>query len=336
MNLPDAAPVLDLIDAFRGSKAMFTAAAMGLFDRLHDAPSTAADLAAQTGAHAGAMERLLDGLAALGLLEKRDAVYRNGPVAETYLWSGSPHSLDGYVRYSDDALYRMWGDLEGAVREGAPRWQAVFGIEGGIFSGFFRTEEAKRAFLRGMHGFGMLSSPRVVEAFDLSGYRQMVDLGGATGHLVLAACERYPELRGVVFDLPQAAALAEEYRALSPVADRVEIRSGDFFEDELPRADLYAVGRILHDWPDEQIERLLSKIAGTLPANGALLVAEKLLAEDGVGPVAVNLQSLNMLVVAEGRERSLTDYARLLRKAGFRDVEGRRTGSPLDAILARK
>jgi acetylserotonin N-methyltransferase len=336
MNLPDASPVLDLIDAFRSSKTMFTAAGMGIFDRLHDAPSTAADMAAQTGAHSGAMERLLDGCTALGLLEKRAGMYHNAPVAETYLWSGSPRSLDGYVRYSDDALYRMWGDLEGAVREGTPRWRAAFGLEGGIFSGFFRTEEAKRAFLRGMHGFGMLTSPRVVGAFDLSAYRRMADLGGATGHLVLAACERYPDLRGVVFDLPEAAALAEEYRALSPVGDRVEVRAGDFFEDDLPQADLYAVGRILHDWSDEKIERLLAKIVRALPANGALLVAEKLLAEDGVGPVAANMQSLNMLVVAEGRERSLSDYTRLLRAAGFTKVDGRRTGAPLDAILARK
>lgn len=336
MNLPDPSPVLDLIDAFRGSKTMFTAAGMGVFDRLHDAPSTAADMAAQNGAHPGAMERLLDGCAALGLLEKRAGVYHNSPVAEIYLWSGSPRSLDGYVRYSDDALYRMWGDLEGAVRQGTPRWRAVFGLEGGIFSGFFRTDEAKRAFLRGMHGFGMLTSPRIVEAFDLSGYRRMADLGGATGHLVLAACERYPDLRGVVFDLPEAAALAEEYRALSPVRDRVEVRAGDFFEDDLPPADLYTVGRILHDWSDEKIERLLAKIVRALPVNGALLVAEKLLAEDGVGPVAANLQSLNMLVVAEGRERSLSDYTRLLRAAGFTHVDGLRTGTPLDAILAKK
>jgi acetylserotonin N-methyltransferase len=282
------------------------------------------------------MERLLDTCAALGLLEKRDGVYRNSPAAETYLWTGSAHTLDGYIRYSDEVLYPMWGELESAVREGSPRWRQVFGLRGGIFSGFFRTEEAKRGFLRGMHGFGMLTSPYVVETFDLSGYRKMADLGGATGHLVLAACERYPGLRGVVFDLPAATALAEEYRALSPVGERVEVVAGDFFEDALPEADLYAVGRILHDWSDETIERLLRKIVAALPPSGALLVAEKLLAEDGVGPAPANLQSLNMLVVTEGRERSLGDYTRLLQAAGFTHVDGRRTGVGLDAILARK
>ena len=112
--------------------------------------------------------------------------------------------------------------------------------------------------------------------------------------------------------------------------------AGDFFGDELPEADLYAVGQILHDWPDEKIDRLLNKIFARLPTGGGLLVAEKLLEEDGVGPVAANMQSLNMLVVTEGRERSLGEYTALLRRAGFDDVQGRRTGVPLDAVLAVK
>jgi len=43
-----------------------------------------------------------------------------------------------------------------------------------------------------------------------------------------------------------------------------------------------------------------------------------------------------MLVCTEGKERTLSEYARLLETAGFREIQGRRTGSPLDAILAIK
>jgi acetylserotonin N-methyltransferase len=96
------------------------------------------------------------------------------------------------------------------------------------------------------------------------------------------------------------------------------------------------VGRILHDWTDEKIATLLAKVFRHLPAGGAILVAEKLLNPDGVGPVPANMQSLNMLIVTEGKERTLDDYARLLHRAGFVQVEGRRTGTMLDAILAIK
>jgi acetylserotonin O-methyltransferase len=336
MSLPNPDPVLDLIEAFRHSKTMFVAVSMGLFDRLSKSPSTAAELAARLRANTGATERLLDACAALGFLRKESGVYRNEAVAETYLCTESPHSLYGYIRYSDEALYPMWGNLADAVKEGAPRWLQTFGLDGPIFSSFFRTEQAMRDFARGMHGFGMLTSPKVVSAFDLSRFRRMADLGGATGHLVIAACEAYFELRGTVFDLPQVAALAREQVDLSNARSRIEIVAGDFFVDELPPADLFALGRILHDWPDDKIDLLLRKIHARLPAGGALLLAEKLLNEDGVGPLAANMQSLNMLVVTEGRERTLGEYAKLLHEAGFGSVEGRRTGTALDAILASK
>jgi acetylserotonin N-methyltransferase len=182
----------------------------------------------------------------------------------------------------------------------------------------------------------MLTSPQLVSAFDLSRYRRLVDLGGATGHLAIAACERYAELHAVVFDLPRVTALAREQISKSPAFERIEVVAGDFFEDELPAADLYYVGRILHDWTEGKIERLLGRIFERLPHGGALLIGEKLLEEDGVGPVWANMQSLSMLIVTEGRERSLNEYAGLLRRAGFGEVEGRRTGAASDAILAVK
>jgi acetylserotonin N-methyltransferase len=293
-------------------------------------------MAAALGADPDALDRLLAACAALGLLRKDGRVYRNEPVAEAYLRVESPDSLTGYISYSDRALYPMWANLEAAVMEGTHRWSQTFGWDGPIFSSFFKTEAAMRDFLRGMHGFGTLTSPKVVAAFDLERFHRLVDLGGATGHLAIAACERYPTMRGVVFELRQVARFAREQVALSPAADRIEVIEGDFFEDELPPADLYAVGQILHDWTDEKIGILLGRVLERLPSGGALLIVEKLLNEDGVGPLGANMQSLNMLVVTEGKERSLSEYERLLRGAGFGEVEGRRTGARLDAVLAMK
>jgi acetylserotonin O-methyltransferase len=336
MNLPDPEPVLYLSEAYRRSKTMFSALSMGVFDRLHVSPATAQQVAHYLNSNPHAIGRLLDACAGLGLLRKQEGIYSNTPIATTYLVATSPHSLYGYIRYSEEVLYPMWGDLAGAVRAGAPRWLQTFGLDGPIFSSFFRTDEAMRDLARGMHGFGMLTSPKIAAAFELDRFRSLADLGGATGHFAIAACELYPQLHGIVFDLPQVAILAREQVDLSSARERIEVVAGDFFEDQLPAADLYALGRILHDWSDEEIGLLLRKILSGLPAGGALLIAEKLLNEDGVGPVSANMQSLNMLVVTKGIERSLSQYERLLRNAGFAEVKARRTSTPLDAILAVK
>jgi len=287
---------------------MFTGVKLGIFDGAR--PTDCKELA-----------RLLDACVALELLEKRDGGYVNTPQADKYLRSDSPDSLTGYIHYSNDALYPMWAHLDDAVREGTPRWRQTFGVQGGIFSGFFKTERDKREFLKGMHGFGRTCSPAVAAAFDLSRFHRLIDLGGASGHLAEAVRERYPQIQTHVFDLPEVAALYPGTIA------------GDFFTDPLPEADLYSLGRILHDWSDDKIRRLLAKVHASLPAGGGLLIAEKLLAPDRV---SAHMQSLNMLIGTEGRERSAAEYEALLRAAGFSKVESSVTGAYLDAVLAIK
>jgi len=334
--IPAPSQIMDLIEAFRRSKVMFAAVSLGIFDLLERKPADAATLATKLRVEAEPLERLLDACVGLKLLRRNGGGYKNEPVASIYLCRNSERALTGYILYSNDVLFRLWSHLEDAVREGTPRWKQEFGIEGGIFDHFFRTEAAKQTFLQGMHGLGVLSSPKVVEAFDLSRFRRLADLGGATGHLAITACERYPGLRAVVFDLPQVIEAARAQASRSPAAQRVEVMAGDFFRDELPEADLFAMSRILHDWSPDKIHKLLARIYQRLPAGGGILISEKLLREDKTGPSSAQLQSLNMLVCTEGKERTLVEYCRLLEAAGFRNVQGRITGSPLDAVLAIK
>jgi acetylserotonin N-methyltransferase len=315
---------------------MFSAVSLGVFDRLGDGPADVAAIAQELGASADALERLMDSCVALRLLDKDGPLYSNSAVAGTYLTRSSPKTLTGYVLYSDRALYPLWGNLEAAIREGTNRWKQTFGGEASIFEHFFRTEEARQDFLSGMHGFGQLSSSAVVSAFDLGRFHRFVDLGGGTGHLALAACARYPQLKGVVFDLPAAIATAKNHAGGVASGVCITHMAGDFFSDPLPEADLFALGRVLHDWSEEKICRLLRKVWERLPGGGALLIAEKLLDDDKTGPVPALMQSLSMLVCTEGKERTLAEYTELLRHAGFAHVEGKVTASPLDAILARK
>ncbi|MBI5086998.1 MAG: homocysteine methyltransferase, partial [Acidobacteria bacterium] len=279
---------------------------------------------------------LLDGCAGLGLLVKFGDKYGNSAVADVYLRQGSGLSLAGYILYSDEVLYPMWAHLDDAVREGTHRWSQTFGWEGGIFEHFFRTAESRKTFLNGMHGLGLLSSGEVVRVFNLNRFQHMVDLGGATGHLAIAACERYGSLRGTVYDLEGTVEYARPYVEASTARERLAIQAGDFFRDELPRGDLYALGRIVHDWNEERALTLLRRVHDALPAGGGVLLAEALLDEDGTGPVSAQMQSLNMLIATEGRERKPSEYKALLEQAGFENVEARRTGAPLDAVLAIK
>ena len=331
MTPPDPGPVLDLIEAFRRSKTMFAAVSLGVFDRLAAGPAEAHEIR-NRDEDPDAFERFLNACVSLGLLTKAGDAYANSPAADAYLRRDSPRTLTGYINYSNDVLWQIWAHLEDGVREGTNRWKQTFGLDGPLFSAYYSTEERKHEFLLGMHGYGMISSPGVAAAFDLSRFKRLVDLGGATGHLPMAILERYPAMETAVFDLPAVIEVAGRFTRGS----RVELFAGDFFRDPLPPADLYSLGRILHDWGDDKVRRLLGRICEALPAGGGLLIAERLLDDDLLGPVSTQMQSLNMLLATEGRERSFAQYAELLGEAGFGEVEGKRTGLPLDAVLALK
>jgi acetylserotonin N-methyltransferase len=332
----DAQLVIDLMDGFRASKAAFTAVSIGVFDRLHQGPATCEELAGEFHCHPEALERLLGACAGLGVIKVDQQRYHNLPVATRFLRLASAESLCGYIIYSERVLYRLWAHLADAVREGTHRWEQEFGRKENLFDHFLSTEQEKRTFLAAMHCMGLLSSPSAVSAFDLSSFARLVDIGGGTGHLVIEACRRYPRMRAAIFDLPSVAPVAADYIAQGGLQDRIEILQGDFFRDALPPADLYGLGRVLHDWSDEKVAELLRKIHDSLPAKGGLLICEKLLNEGRDGPATAYLQSLNMLVVTEGRERSASEYEALTRAAGFSRFRFHRTGQPTDVMLAEK
>ncbi|MBI2689171.1 MAG: homocysteine methyltransferase [Acidobacteria bacterium] len=325
---PSPQTVTGLIDAFRRSKTMFTAIELGVFEAT---PTTAEAFAKANKTNLRATTLLLDACVSLGLLAKEDGTYSNTPESEVFLKRSSPRTLAGYALYSNRVLWRLWEHLPDAVREGSHRWPQAFHTEGPIFDHFFRTEESKRTFLTGLHGFGMLSSSQAIAAHDLRAVKHFVDLGGGTGHLALAFVDQYPDARATVFDLPQVIPLTREI-----TGGRVQCVAGDFFSDPLPPADCYAVARILHDWSPAKIERLLNKIHAALPANGCLLICEMLINDTRTGPTLAMMQSLNMLTCTEGQERTAAEYEALCKAAGFRRVSAKVTGAPVDAVLAIK
>ena len=332
---PDPSIVIELVSAFRKSKVLFAACELGVFDALQSGPKAGVELAEQLKCNPDALQRLLGAAVMLGLLTQSDGRFDNTSAAAAYLTSDSPRRMLGYINYSSAVLWKMWDNLPGAVVEGTHRWKQTYDLDGAIFSHFFRTDWQRREFIQGMHAYGLISSPQVVDAVDLGRFRTFADLGGATGHLTVAACRRWPNLRGVVFDLNEVIPITKEF--IPPdVAERIDVIGGDFFADELPKADVYALGRIIHDWSEPKIRLLLAKIYAALPSGGALFLAEKVLDDSKASPEWAVLQHLNMLTVAEGKERTQGEYAELLQDMGFKDITCHRTTSPLDVVLGLK
>ncbi|KAJ7395479.1 N-acetylserotonin O-methyltransferase-like protein [Pitangus sulphuratus] len=330
--------ILELMDGFRASKALFVASKLKMFDHLkHKGPVKAVDIANEIGTSVCGTERLLDACAALGLLEKTPQGYSNTDSANTFLTSDGEYSLHGYIIHSNDHLWPLFTNLESAVKEGSRQNHRAFGKkEEDLFKDYYHSQEGKQRFMAAMHSIAHLTARDVATAFDLSRFKSACDLGGCTGALAHELVQIYPNLKVTVFDLPEVIANTSYFQPSGQDTAPVTFVSGDFFKDNLPEADLYILSRVLHDWPDEKIHVLLSKISALCRPGCAILLAEMVLDDEKKNRSRALLQSLNMLVQTEGKERSGSEYQALLEQHGFTNVKIRITGNLLDVILCVK
>nr|XP_045729850.1 probable bifunctional dTTP/UTP pyrophosphatase/methyltransferase protein isoform X2 [Mirounga angustirostris] len=327
---PFPAGLLELVEGFKASKALFIACKLKVFDVLKDeAPLKAVDIAGKIDASVCGTERLLDVCVALGLLEKTDRGYCNTDLADLHLASDGEYSLHGLAMHSNDHAWNLFTDLELAVREGA---NAAFGRKA---EDPVQSKQTKLQFMRAMHGLTNLTARQVATAFDLSRFSSACDLGGCTGALARALTQEYPRLKVTVLDLPEVIEHVPCFQPEGRQTERVSFVPGDFFKDGLPEAELYILSRILHEWPDDKVHELLSRVSDSCKPGGGILVAETVLEEKR--PARGSLPaSLNLLVRTQGRERSLPQYRRLLELHGFWDVQLAHAGDRLDVVLGTR
>ncbi|XP_063355031.1 acetylserotonin O-methyltransferase 2 [Pelmatolapia mariae] len=331
--------LLEYFNGFRVSKVIFSACELGVFDLLlrSQEPLSAQHVAQELGTSLDGMERLLDALVGIEILEveKTDgtALYSSTDVANLYLAKGSAKSLHDMIVYQSQTIYPLWNNLVDAVREGKNQNEKTFGLPAEeVFQAIYRSEEDMLKFMGLMNSSWVLDGHDVVTAFNLSGFQNIVDLGGCTGALAREMAKAYHSSTVTVFDLQQVVETAQKH--FSQENDTIVFQSGDFFTGEIPTADLYVLARIIHDWPEEKCLMLLKKIYDMCAPGGGVLLVEAMLFENRRGPVMTQLFSLNMLVQTKGRERPPSEYTHMFSKTGFKNIQVCRTGKSYDAILA--
>jgi hypothetical protein len=299
---------------------VYVAAKLGLPDLLKDSPRASRELAAELGAHADTLHRVLRGMVGVGLVtETRDGRFALD-AAGHLLRSDAPDGLRGWmIRYAELGL--AWGGLLHAVRTGEPPFAHVFGEP--AFARFAREPACHP------HQFetSWESAQAVAASYDFAPFETVVDVGGGDGIVLAAILRRYPRLRGTVLDYPHQAARARRVAERVGVADRSRFVIGDFFEG-VPAGDAYVLRKVLHDWDDTPAARILQRCRQAMSERGRVIAVEDLLPERAVGES--HRGDVMMLVETGGRERTEAAYRTLFATAGLALTEIRplRDGQP--------
>ena len=230
----------------------------------------------------------------------------------------------------------IWNDLGPALRTGKPQNEVKHSGKS-IFEELYANQAQLGTFLSAMTGFQAGNFMALAEKFDFSRYKRVADIGGALGLLSCLVGKRHPHLQFTSFDLPPVAAHAHQQITKMGMADRVTVVSGDFFADDLPKADIVTMGNILHDWNLEKKKILIAKAFAALPKGGALIAVENLIDDARRENAFGLLMSLNMLIeFGDAFDYTFADFQSWCREAGFTKFEVISLAGPTSAAIAYK
>lgn len=288
-------------------------------DALAQGPQTADELVRKAGirAHPVALHRALRACAALGIVTE-DSAGRFGPTRlSALLTRNAPGTLKRFVEYSGGLLWKVWTGLPDGLATGNSQARTQLGME--FFDYLAANPQALEEFGETSKAHSAVTNAGVLERYDFGGIRTLLDVGGGAGHLVAGVLDRYPDVRGIVFDLPEVveALPAQVGARRDDVARRLSYAAGDMFK-EVPAADAYVLKLILHNWDDAACATILRNVCARLERGGRVIAIDTVLPPLGdVSDVPSKLLDVNMMLLLPGKERTRVEWEALYRGAGL-------------------
>lgn len=204
--------------------------------------------------------------------------------------------------------------LTDTLRTGRPAVEIVFGAT--LWEHLATRPTAREAFDDLMHRQALGLVRNCIPSLQWPTQGTVADIGGGRGMLLAAALNTTPGLRGILVDRPEVFDEAKQFLTQQQVMGRCELYSGDLF-DPAPRADIYVLSFILHDWADDDARRILHSISLSAPPNAILRIFERIVPDDDSAHVS-KMFDMGMLVLGEGRERTLGELRDLLAECGWK------------------
>lgn len=320
-----AEALMELVRGFHPACVLVAAAELDVFTRLHGRAMSAAELADRIHTDHRATAILLDALAAMGLLVKREGVYAVPAAVAELLTETGAHCALGMVRHQGNCL-RRWGQLARVVQTGRP-------VEGEVS---VRGAEADLAsFIRAMHEVSDPVAADLVASLGPLAFRHLLDIGGASGTWTVPFLRLHPAGTATIFDLPDVIPMAESLLTTAGVRERVWLVPGNFYTDALPAgADLVWVSAIVHQNSREQNRALFAKVFAALVPGGRILIRDFVMDDTRTDPPGGAFFAVNMLVSTPGGGTfTLGELGDDLTAVGFARAALLRRGEGMDSVV---
>lgn len=324
-----ARAMFNLVAGFTYSQVIAACIEVKLLDLLADCARDLDDIAAQIDMSPAAADRLLRAAASIGLVERLGAA--------RWALGGDGAALRGNRGIAEMVahhrlLYADLADPVALLRRGAG---------GGQLSNYWTYAESAgqgeghevAAYSGLMAASQPLIATHVIDSYDFTRHRRMLDVGGGQGAFIAAVAARIPAIALGLFDLPAVGERARIALDAAGFGPRVTIHGGNFLDDALPGGhDLITLIRVLHDHDDAPAMQLLRNIRAALSPGGRLLIAEPMAETRGAEPAGDGYFGMYLWAMGSGRPRSMKEIASMLQAAGF--STSKRVSTPLPLTVS--
>lgn len=313
--LPPRIVMNQMLFGFVVTKAIHVAAKLGIADLISaHGPMTCSVLADKSGAHEESLHRLLRALASLGIFSKdEDGKYSLTPLSEC-LREDSPESVKAMALSVGNVFYKAYDELLFSVKTGDSGFKKAVGVP--VFEYLTNNAEEGKIFDRMMTDIHGGETAPMIDAYNFSEFKTIVDIGGGNGEVISAVLNKNTAAKGILFDLPEVIDRSKKSISASGLSDRCELASGNFFESVAKGGDAYIMRHILHDWNDADAITILTNCRKAMNPGGRILVVEAVI-QEGNEPSPFKLLDLTMLLIG-GKERTRNQFENIFSKAGLK------------------
>ena len=320
----DPMRVMQVASGYWNSCVLHAANRLNVFNLLDGQSKDLDTLTKETGADKRCLGTLLSALVSMDFLDRDGDVFMNNQFGQTFLTQSSKFYQGGIV-YMFENWYEAWGGLYNTVMTGKP--SALMHRE--------YTDEETRNYMMGMHNRALSQSDVLTAMFDLTGKKQLMDVGCGPSTFAVKFCEKYDGLNAVAMDREQNLKIAKEIVDQYGMQDRVELRPGDYNTDDLGSGnDAMLLSSMTNQESPEKVKALLQKCYDSMNKDGVIMIQEQLLHADKKGPQLAALIGVNQIInTVEGKSYSTTEMEDILREVGFVDIKSEQMAPPSPFIM---
>ncbi len=314
-----------MVRGWQASRIVLSAAELSVFEYMEE-PVSSDKVANVIKGEPRFVDRLLNALRVLGLVDKENGLFQNTEVSSTHLVPGKPGYWMGLGHTSH--MWQSWSRLTDVILEGKPALQ---------LDNPPQVENWLDAFISAMQQYGSERAPTVIEMLDFSNVRHFLDVGGGSGAFSVELARRFPEMDICIFDLPDVIPLTRRFVKQAGVSN-IRYTKGNFL-NTLPEEDFDMVfmSHVIHSNAPSGVQTLFANVFHALGHEGEAVIHDFIVNDDRTGPSQAVIFALNMLVNTDGGDTfSFPEVQKWLKDAGFTAISYRDTGVNSSLLTAKK